>query len=378
MPRARIALLAIAALTVAACAGKKTPIVGRPDAARSDIASSDSPITDEGTGDDGTPEDEAGIAPDGGVDDDAGLADAVEGDAFAADAADADAVAQDASPSDARISDANNADSGAVDAGISDARISDANNADSGAADAVISDANNQDAVSLDSGDAGPSDTGAADADPLAALSDDFNGTTLDPSWMLHHASQFTYVVGGGQLTVTPTISLWLDSSSGPMIFKVVPGDFKVTAPVHARRASDPTMDVDRDIQFAGIIARDPASDLTSGQENYVFVVVGHYLTGLATEMKSTVNGTSVYSDPAWPSGDAELRICRLGSDFHLYRRAIGATTWSPLASITRSYLPSPLEVGMLAYARSVIDLAAEIDRVTFASVSVPADCTAD
>jgi len=99
---------------------------------------------------------------------------------------------------------------------------------------------------------------------------------------------------------------------------------------------------------------------------------------GLAVETKTTTGSLSVYDGPGWPSGDAELRLCRLGSTYRLYKRAIGAQEWTLAATFQRPDLPETLQVGPFLYAADVnADLVASFDEVQFASVSVVEDCEA-
>jgi hypothetical protein len=96
-----------------------------------------------------------------------------------------------------------------------------------------------------------------------------------------------------------------------------VTGDFSLTTTAHARKASAPTLPPDSAIHLGGLMVRNPASD--SGSENYLLLAVGFAEQGhLAVETKTTVNSASVFGEVAWPSGDAELRLCRMGSQFSL------------------------------------------------------------
>lgn len=88
-------------------------------------------------------------------------------------------------------------------------------------------------------------------------------------------------------------------------------------------------------------MARSPSSD--SGQENYLFaaVGVGDQMGNLTVQTENTLNGASVYEPPPWPSADAELRLCRTGSQFSLYKRTVGAGTWTLAATYKRADLPA-------------------------------------
>ncbi len=220
--------------------------------------------------------------------------------------------------------------------------------------------------------DGGPAPT-------LADLSDTFEGGALDSSWSTLQDGNLAVAVEGGALAMTVTKhALWFNESAGTLIHKPVTGDFKVTAPVHARMASDPTMPPDRFVHLGGLMARDG----TSASENYVFIVLGWDEQDLSIETKSTDDDVSNYVGPAWPSGDAELRLCRVGSTFVVLKRMIGAASWEVAETYERPDLPATLQVGPNAYAYAdpgiTPDLTVRFDEVRFAEVSARADCEAD
>jgi hypothetical protein len=232
----------------------------------------------------------------------------------------------------------------------------------------------------LDSGTPSDGATG------LAALSDQFEGSALDPSWTVLHGDTVQITEHGGALYVQPNQSiLWFQACEAVQIFKSVSGDFKATALVHARKASDPTMPPDKTIHLGGVMARNPAAP----PENYAFIVVGHQMNGLAVETKSTTNSASDYVGPSWPSGDAELRLCRVGSKILLYKRPPMTTTWQMAIEYDRADLPATLAVGPNVYAytgssgacadnNGPPDLVVSFDYFDFADVADVSACTTD
>lgn len=97
----------------------------------------------------------------------------------------------------------------------------------------------------------------------------------------------------------------------------------------------------------------------------------------LSVETKTTRDGQSDYEGPPWPSGDADLRICRLGPTFRLYKRAIGDGAWTLGATYARDDLPAALQVGLNIYSIAPRpDLLATFDEVRFAPAAAEADCT--
>jgi hypothetical protein len=224
------------------------------------------------------------------------------------------------------------------------------------------------------------SSSAASGAAPSGELSDEFEGTSLDASWSLVNAGNFERRVDGGALHLRPTTNTlwWMGDATGALVHKLVTGDFKLTTSVRARRASNPSQPVGpTDYQFGGIMARAPGG----GPESYVFVVVGDRGASLEIEAKSTTLGESAVQGQAWPSGDAELRLCRVGARFHLYKRPVGggawqvATEWGP--PYDRPDLPDTLQVGPIAYAwTNQPDLLASFDYARFEEVASEADCT--
>lgn len=209
------------------------------------------------------------------------------------------------------------------------------------------------------------------------ARSDDFEMGPLGDFWGLFNAHLFEREVRDGALWMTPRgRGLWFDRSTGPLVHQPVTGDFRVTARVRARRASAPDQPPEQLVHVGGLMARDPRTP----PENYVFIVVGRDVDDLSVETKTTVDGVSTFIGPPWPGGsDAELRICRLGDDFHLYKRPIEGGAWELAESFLRDDLPPTLMVGAIAYTNSADpDLTVGFEEIIFADVQGLADCTAD
>jgi hypothetical protein len=130
-------------------------------------------------------------------------------------------------------------------------------------------------------------------------------------------------------------------------------------------------------IHLGGLMARSPLGST----ENYVFIVVGMDTNDYSVETKTTVDGLSNYTGPAWGEDDAELRICRLSSVFYMYRRAPGASGWTMAGDrpFGRVDLPATLEVGPVVYAATLKpDLDVAFDQVRFEPVANLTDCTRD
>ncbi len=259
---------------------------------------------------------------------------------------------------------------------LAGAACSDDGGADVGPVDAsAASDAGARDVGAGDdagASDAGPGDTGAAALPPSVEFD-----APLGPEWQRVQAQAATVEVTGGELVVRlDAAALWFNASRGFFLHRPITGDFKATTRVRARKTSAPAEPPDRFVHLAGVMVRDPASD--RGEESYAFVVVGRDENDLSVETKETRASMSRYDGPSWPSGDAELRLCRVGADVRLLKRAIGASTWTVAETYARPDLPSTLQVGLNVYAFADPDLTARFEWLRFDPVDGLAACAAD
>lgn len=171
--------------------------------------------------------------------------------------------------------------------------------------------------------------------------------------------------------------TLWFMNERGVLVYKPVSGNFKITAEVHAAKNSDPSQPPEGDgtVQLGGLMVRNG----TGGLENYVFIVLGDDGNGLSIETKNTVDSFSKYNGPSWDSGEAELRVCKFGSTFNLYKRHIGGNeTWMLAKSFDRPDLPDTLQVGANIYTDNVPDLRVRFDHLRIESITSETDCEQD
>ncbi len=205
-------------------------------------------------------------------------------------------------------------------------------------------------------------------------LSDEFEGSTLNPAWSHYQSSLYTSQVAGGTLimNIDPMACSnncpWFHAQSAGFIYKMVEGDFDVTTLVQAVQATGEHAgeDIDNDTQLAGLMARDGSA----ASENYVFNVAGTRFDIASVETKSTTNDNSgTIEHFVIGSTRTELRMTREGDTFTMYSRDIGATTWILRSIFVRSDLPSTLQVGVIAYAFESypVNLSAQFDYVRFA-----------
>ena len=228
-------------------------------------------------------------------------------------------------------------------------------------------------------GGAGTGAGGTGGGGDLSLLSDTFDGAALDSSWTVYNPDLVDVSVADGSLSLQPNqLILWYQASEGVLAYKLVKGDFKVTSTVRARKVSTPADPPDDYVHLGGLMARSPASDGVDAAEDYVFIVLGNDENDLSVETKITEGSLSEYDGPPWPSGDAELRICRVGATFNLYKRPVGAAVWEEAASFEAN-LPDELQVGPNVYAATAApDLQVSFSEVVFAAVTAGSDCTQD
>lgn len=169
--------------------------------------------------------------------------------------------------------------------------------------------------------------------------------------------------------------ALWFEGNQGGLVYQNVSGNFTISATVLVRKTSDENANVDCNVCLGGLMARSP--DNTSG-EDYVHIVSGNTPQGLGYETKNTNNSASPFEPIADDLTDHELRICREGSTFRLYQRAIGASTWNIAATYDRPDLPPTLQVGLNIYTAvsgATADLRVVYENVTLTTFSGAPGC---
>src|SRR5690349_18630267 len=126
-------------------------------------------------------------------------------------------------------------------------------------------------------------------ADPLAALSDDFNDGVISSAWSIHLPNLFQQSEQGGYYSLIPyPQTVWYNETEAGFVYKNVSGNFKLTVRLQPRKVGTTNGTFSDNVQFAGIMFRDPNSDVI-GIQNYVFNLVGYN----QIEAKTTVNDVS-------------------------------------------------------------------------------------
>jgi hypothetical protein len=259
----------------------------------------------------------------------------------------------------------------------------------------------------VDAADMSPDAAGACEAMP----SDEFAAASLGPCWKILNGSPAMPLISvapsNGALHLRATGNqdgVWYRTSTKALVYKeITAANFKVTTTAHPRKATAPTMLPTKDLHVGGVMVRNPSS-AGGTTENYLFLMVGHSEQNAGTvhegvELKTTVNGCSDFNEPDWGAGaagpDADLRICRIGAAFRLYKRVPGDATWTPAtpppascsgnvvagAVLTRADLPERLQVGLALNFSAPSDLDVAFDQFTFVPLgagATAADCTSD
>jgi len=193
--------------------------------------------------------------------------------------------------------------------------------------------------------------------------------------WQLINPQAVHVSVDGGALMLDLVGSaLWFNADKGVLFYREVTGDFRATATVRTSKASDPSAPPGQDgtVQLAGLMARTEVP-----AENYVFIVSGSIGSSTGLETKTTESSRSIYIQRGLPTGgDAELRLCRIGSTFYLWWRHLDSTEdWTHMSTLDRKDMPATLQVGANIYTDGVPDIVARFEGLTIEPLAPGAAC---
>ena len=196
----------------------------------------------------------------------------------------------------------------------------------------------------------GPDDTSQPDATDLGIAGYD--------GWQLINPQDVD--IGSTDAGLAMTLNkraLWFQASKGVLFYTTISGNFRITSTVETQKTSDSSQDPGGNgiTELAGLMAR-----AVRTSENYVFVAVGADASGFTVETKSTTNNHSKFEQPTWASGDAELKLCRVGDDFTLWKREVNSgDDFTLAATYKRPDLAGELELGANIYADATPDITA-------------------
>ena len=172
-----------------------------------------------------------------------------------------------------------------------------------------------------------------------------------------------------GHLTLAPTNTYgngWYESNHGPFRHKAVQGDFVAVTHVVAGNVTNPAGPATGWYNAAGLLVRDGAS--TTG-ERWIAYNLGHQDTGLGTEAKVTLDGSSILNlEGSGGAFGGTLAVCRVDDTFYTYRLLDGASGWEQGRTLIQpAAFPETVQVGPMANGWSDADLLATFDYVRVA-----------
>jgi hypothetical protein len=193
--------------------------------------------------------------------------------------------------------------------------------------------------------------------------------------WQVINPGSVKISVDDGALVMRLTAhALWFNRDKGVLFYRDVTGDFRADATVRTSKASDPSMPPGQDgtVQLAGLMARAEVPT-----ENYVFIVSGSIGNSTGLETKTTESSQSIYIQRGLPTGgDAELRLCRIGTTFYLWwRHADSKEDWTHMSTLDRKDLPATLQVGANIYTDASPDIVARFENLTIEALALGAAC---
>jgi len=128
----------------------------------------------------------------------------------------------------------------------------------------------------------------------------------------------------------------------------------------------------DGTVQLAGLMARTEVP-----AENNVFIVSGSIGTSTGLETKTTESSRSIYIQRGLPTGgDAELRLCRIGSTFLLWWRHVDSgEDWTHMSTLDRKDMPATVQVGANIYTDGVPDIVARFEHLSIEPIPGGGGC---
>lgn len=266
---------------------------------------------------------------------------------------------------------------------------------DDGATTMAPGDAGEADETATDTGPGGGETGGLDPADVDPDFSDEFDDASTLSGWMRAHqvegrdAQYSTMDIDestAGALTIVPTRDGWFGDFDGPLLFKMVSGDFVVETLVTAGNTADPDSPPTQFFNSAGLLVRDPSH--SAGQENWIMHNVGFQSEFVGSEGKTTANSESMLTlVPGARRG--RIRMCRFGDRFVLVRRLDDDQGgFMQTHEFARPELPDDLQVGLVANGWNseglepdpsiTPDLRASFDYIRLWRPQSEADCMAD
>jgi hypothetical protein len=223
--------------------------------------------------------------------------------------------------------------------------------------------------------EASPTPPGAPASRPPATTVPEKTAIPGFEDWRLINPQAVRVSVDNGALVMDLIGSvIWFNADKGVLLYREVTGDFRATATVQTSKASDPAQPPGQDgtVQLAGLMARTEVP-----AENSVFIVSGSIGSSTGLETKTTESSHSIYIQRGLPTGgDAELRLCRIGSTFLLWWRHVDSKEdWTHMSTLERNDMPETLQVGANIYTDGVPDIVARFENLKIEPIPKGAGC---
>lgn len=199
----------------------------------------------------------------------------------------------------------------------------------------------------------------------ISLLSDEFTNSSTLVNWTnikdaeswpqeqleLHDVD----ITNPGFLTMMPHTCTWYQDYRGPLLFKLIDGDFVATSRVIVSNRAN-TGAPASNYSLGGILTRAPRSitpgTWTPGGEDYMFLSVGcgTNLGNFQFEVKTTDNSVStlIVTDTG-DGGDVLIQTARIGQSFIQLRKTPGGV-WTVHQRYSRADMPSTVQVGCTTY----------------------------
>lgn len=213
-------------------------------------------------------------------------------------------------------------------------------------------------------------------ADPLSVLTDEFLVDGDMSGWSVHRPQDATVAVDDGALVIQPNPNTWWYATDEALqVYKTVSGDFAVSTHVQVTNLAGGPTAPGGPYRVGGIMIRDYTSQLP----NTFHIGIGNMnQPEVVTVSKSTDEGYSAIGTQPWSGIEAELRICRVGTEVQAFVR-LPEESWRMIDWRTRADLPDTLAVGPIGYAGTADpDLLVEADYVQFETIHTLEDCYRD
>ncbi len=184
--------------------------------------------------------------------------------------------------------------------------------------------------------------------------------------WMADQLDTFDIgITTTGAMTLVPYTCAWFNDYRGPLVYKLVNGDFVFTSHVSiTNHAGTDHPDSTSSFSLGGLMLRAPKT-LTNGpagwiggMENYIFLSMGYgsYVHGSCFqcpgphfEVKSTTNSSSSLQISSIDTSAGLIRIARLGNAIIVMYQLPGMP-WVVRQRYNRGDFPTTLQAGLVSY----------------------------